>query len=240
MTLRSTVAFTFAVARKELAALWTSPLPYVLGAAFQAVLGVLMVDQLQGREQAVLQPLFPLAGFLLLFVMPLLTMRTVADEARTGSLDLLLAVPVRPGPLVAGKWLATWLTALAVLAPAGVLLALLHAWGQPDTGAAVAGFVGLGLLAGAVGAVGVLTSSLTSAQAVAALAAVFGALVLWFSHVGSETLSVGPTLAAFSLSERLRAFASGGVDTADVAFFAAMAATALALAAGALHARRLR
>lgn len=231
---------TRAVLRKELASLWASPLPYVVGATLHAVLGVLMVNQLEVRQQAVIQPLFPLAGFLLLFAVPVLAMRSVADEIRTGTLDLLLAVPVPPRPLVVGKWLATWLTAVAVLAPAGVVVALVELWGEPDLGPVAAGFLGLGLLAGALAAVGVLTSSTTASQPVAAMVAVFGMLVLWFAHVGSAAISTGSTLAAISFSERLRTFAGGAVDSADVAYFACVAAGALTVAALLIDLRRLR
>jgi len=229
---------TRAVLGKDLAVLWASPIPYVGGAALQAVLGVLVVDQLQARSQAVLQPLFPIAGLLLLLLVPLLTMRALAEEARTGTLDLLLAVPVAARPLVVGKWLAAWLTALVLLAPALVLAGLVALWGDPDVGPLLTGFVGLALLAAAAAGLGILTSALTSSQAVAATAAAFVSLALWFGGgVGSGARTA---LSRASLSERLRLFSSGAVDTGDVAFFVCLTAGCLVLAAAALDARRLR
>ena len=135
-----------ALVRKDLVSLWTSPLPWVAGAAFQAVLGLLVVDQLALRQQAVVQPLFPIAGLLLVITVPVITMRSLAEETRTGSLDLLLLVPVRPAVLVVGKWLAAWLTAIALVAPALVYAWLAALWGDPDTGPVVTGFAGLALL----------------------------------------------------------------------------------------------
>jgi ABC-2 type transport system permease protein len=231
---------TLAVLRKELAALWATPVPYVVGAAFHVVLGILVANQLEVRQQAVLQPVFPLAGFLLLLVVPVLAMRTFAEELRTGTLDVLLAVPVSPRPLVVGKWLATWITSIVLTAPAGVVVVLVHLWGSPDRGPAITGFVGLALLAGALAAVGVLASALTSSQPVAAMVAVSAVLVLWFAHVGSDAISTGSTLASISLSERLRTFAGGAIDTADVAYFGCLAVGALALASLAIELRRLR
>lgn len=229
---------TRAILGKDLAVLWASPVPYVGGAALQAVLGVLVVDQLQARSQAVLQPLFPIAGLLLLLLVPLLTMRAFAEEARTGTLDLLLAVPVAARPLVLGKWLAAWLTALALLAPALLLAGLVALWGDPDVGPVVTGFLGLALLAGAVAALGTLTSAVTSSQAVAATAAAFLALALWFGGgVGSGARTA---LSAVSLSERLRLFSSGAIDTGDAAFFTCLGAACLVLAVTAVDARRLR
>jgi ABC-2 type transport system permease protein len=231
---------TLAVLRKELTTLWASALPYAVGAAFHVVLGILMVDQLEVRGQAVSQPLFPVAGFLLLFALPALTMRTFADEARTGTLDLLLAVPVPPRPLVLGKWLAAWLSALVVLAPAALIVVLLELWGRPDRGPAIAGFVGLALLAGALAGIGVLASSVTASQPVAALLAVFGVLVLWFADIGSSAVGTGGVLASVSLSERLRTFAGGAISTGDLAYFVCLAAACLTVAALAVDLRRLR
>lgn len=227
---------TRAVVRKELAVLWLSPVPYVVAAVFNTVLGLLYVNQLEGRQQALLQPLFPLAGFLLVLVVPVLAMRSLADEARSGSLDLLLAVPVRAWPLVVGKWLATWLTALAVLAPSLVFVALVGWWGDPDPGPGLSGYLGLALLAGALAGLGVLASSLSSSQPVAAMSALFAAVLLWFASAAGAT----GLLVRLSLSERLRGFAGGVVDSADAGYFVVLAACALAVACSAVSARRLR
>jgi len=236
----SALAVVRTVAGKDLRTLWTSPLPYVAGAVLQAALGLLVVDQLAVRDQAVLQPLFPLAGFLLLLVVPVLTMRSFADEARTGTLDQLLAVPVATGPLVAAKWLAAWATTLVVLAPAGLLAGLTFLWGDPDRGPAIAGFVGLGLLAAAATGVGVLASACTESQPIAAVAALFAGSVAWFAHVGDAATGDAKLLAAVSFSERLRLFAGGAIDSGDVVFFVAATAGALVLAATVLDLRRLR
>lgn len=210
--------------------MWLSPLPYVVGALFHVVLALLYVNQLDARRQALLQPMFPVAGFLLVALVPVLAMRAVAEEARSGSLDLLVAARVRASALVVGKWLACWVTALAVLLPAVLFVLLVAWWGSPDPGPGVAGYVGLALLAGALAGVGLVASAATSSQPVAAMGAFFLALLLWFSHVGSETLTAGSLLAHFSLSERLRAAAGGVLDTSDVGFFVLFTCAALTLA----------
>src|SRR4051795_6979033 len=95
---------TLRLTAKDLFVLWTTPLPYVGGAVFHALLGLLYVSQLAERQQALIQPMFPLAGFLLVVVMPILTMRAFADESRSGSLDLLAVAAVPTAVLVTGKW----------------------------------------------------------------------------------------------------------------------------------------
>ena len=229
-----------AVVRKEMAVLWLSPIPYVIGALFQCVLAVLFVNQLEVRQQAVTQPLFPVAGFLLLVTAPVLCMRSFAEEARSGSLELLLAIPARARSLVLGKWVACFVTAVLVVAPAAVFAVLLSWWGDPDRGPAVGGFIGLVLLAAALTGVGVLASALTNSQPVAAMLSFFVALLLWFSHVGAEAIGAGSFLAHFSISERLRPFAGGVIDTTDVVFFVFLAVTALTVATTVVDARRLR
>ena len=229
-----------AVLRKELAALWLSPIPWVVGALFHVVLGLLFVSELSARRQALVQPLFPIAGFLLVALIPLLTMRSFAEEARSGSLDLLLAIPVHLRSLVVGKWLAVWITVLIVISPAAMLYGLVTMYGDPDHGPALAGALGLVLFTAALTAVGVLASSVVSSQPVAAALALFTTLLVWFAHVGSERLPVGGVLAHFSVSERLQTFAGGGIDTGDVAFFCVLTSAALVVTTLAVDLRRLR
>jgi ABC-2 type transport system permease protein len=231
---------TRAVFRKELKVLWASPLPYVLGAVFHATLGVLGWSQIVGRGQAVFQPLVPIAGFLLLLVAPILASRAFADEIRSGTLELLLAIPVRRRSLVTGKYLAVLVTLVAMLVPVGVFALLLSVYGDPDPGPIFTGLLGLVLLGAALAAVGVLGSSLTRSQPLAAIGSLFGVLVLWFAHTGSDALPAGGFIGGFSISERLRSFAGGVIDLGDLAFFLSLVLVALAAASTAVESRRWR
>lgn len=229
---------TAAIVRTELKILWASPLPYVLGALFHVTLGVLGWSQIVSRGQALFQPVVPVAGFLLLVVVPVLAARSLADERRQGTLELLLAVPVPAGRLVAGKYLALVATVWALLAPVAVFVVLLALWGDPDAGPVVAGFAGLALLSAATAALGLLASSLTASQPVAALGAMFAVLGLWFAHVGSDVPGSGGIVGALSFSERLRTFAGGAVVVSDVVFFGSVVAGGLVLATAAVARRR--
>ncbi len=230
---------TYTVMRKELKVLWASPLPYVLGAAFHATLGVLAWSQIVTRGQAVFQPLVPIAGLLLLLVAPILASRTFAEEIRAGTLELLLAIPVRRFALVVGKYLAVAVTLAALLAPAAVFAFLLTVYGDPDPGPIVTGFLGLVLLCAALAGVGVLGSSLTRSQPLAAIGSLFAVLVLWFAHTGSEAVA-GGFFGAFSISERLRGFAGGAIDLGDLTFFVSIAIVTLAAAMAAVESHRFR
>ncbi len=229
-----------ALTAKELKVLWTSPLPYLLAGVFHATLGFLGQAQLASRGQAVFQPLVPIAGFLLILVVPVLTARSFSEEIRTGSLELLLAIPVPNRRLVIGKYLALLVTLGAILAPIGAFVGLLFAYGDPDTGPVITGLIGLVLMGAALAAIGLLASSLTSSQPVAALGALFGVLALWFAHVGSDAHPAGTVASSLSLSERLRGPAGGVLDSSDVAFFASVIVLCLLAASAAVESRRWR
>lgn len=216
--------------RKELATLWLSPLPYVVGALFHAVAGALYIEQLDVRGQALFQPLFPIAGFLLLALLPLLTMRSFAEERAAGTLPLLLAVPVPSGRLVSAKWGAAGVTAGVVLLPLAVPFGLVASWGDPDPGPAIAGLAGLLLLSLAMAALGTLASAFTTSQAVGGMIAFFVGMVLWFSHVGSGSWAGGSVLAHLSLSERMRSFSGGVIDLTDVGLLLVLTAGSLGAA----------
>lgn len=229
-----------ALAAKELKVLWASPLPYVLGAVFHATLGTLGWSQVASRGQAVFQPVVPIAGFLVVLIAPILAARSLAEETRTGTLELLLAARVPPARIVVGKYLALVGTLWALIAPAAVFAVVLAMWGDPDPGPIVTGLGGLALLAAALGAIGLLSSSLTTSQPVAAIGALFVVLLLWFAHVGSDALVTGPVLGALSISERLRAFAGGLVDLADVVYLLSVTAAAVGGAVAVTARRRWR
>lgn len=226
-----------AIVRKELAVTWSTWVPYVVAALFNGALGLLFIDQLQGRLQAIVQPLFPLAGFLLLITVPLLTMRAVAEEVRAGTLDVLLAIPVPAAALVAGKWIASWLTVIAVVAPSGAFAWLVSRYGDPDPGPIVAGFLGIVLLSAALTAAGIAASSLTSSQALAGMTSFVLAAMLWFASAATG-VRAGASLARVSLSERLRGFAGGAIDSADAGFFVAVTVALLLIAMAGVTRRR--
>ncbi|GAC1596875.1 MAG: hypothetical protein NVS3B21_21020 [Acidimicrobiales bacterium] len=228
------------VAGKELRTLWCTPVPFVVGALFHLVVAVLFVNQIEARRQALVQPLFPIAGFLLLAMVPVIAMRSLAEEERSGTLDLLEVAPVTATSIVVGKWLGCWLTVLAVVLPVALVVPLLELLGRPDIGPATSGFIGLAFFTAALTGIGVLASSLTTSQPVAAMVGLSISLVLWFAHVGSSSLSAGGVLDALSISERLRQFAGGVIDSSDVVFFTILAAASLVAATVVVSGRRLR
>jgi ABC-2 type transport system permease protein len=239
------------IARREMAAYFNSPIFWVLSAAFLAFFGLVFQgyirqSELQGAPapQADMSPLLGLVGVILLFVTPLLAMRLLSEEQRSGTLELLMTAPVRDWQVVAGKWLAA-LTVLVVmlgmtLFHVGIMQNLAQDKGLAF-GPLAASYLGLLLLGAALLALGVLTSALTQNQVVAAFLGIMLVMVLWFLPflAGSES-TVGQVLAYLGLTEHYNNFGQGIVDSRDVIYFLSVTLGALYLATRILESRRWR
>lgn len=139
---------------------------------------------------ASLQSYFVLAPWILMFVIPALTMRSIAEEQQTGTLQFLFTLPVKLSDIVLGKFLAVWLIGLLCLLPSLMHLCTIHFLGIPngnwDFGATFGSYLGLTLLTGAFSALGILCSALSSSQVLAYL---LGLLLCFTMYFGIEQLA---------------------------------------------------
>lgn len=169
----------------------------------------------------VMRPLMGNVSVVLLFALPLLTMRLLAEEKRQGTFELLLTYPLSDIEAIAGKYLAS-LTVFSVML-GGTLLypALLAIYSNPEIGPLLTGYLGLFLMGCTFIAMGIFFSSLTSSQLVAG-AATFG-VSLFFLVIGWASIFVGPVfakvLSQFSILEHYDSFAKGIIDLQDVAYY---------------------
>ena len=174
-----------AVARRELLSLFVSPIAYVILFIFLLVNGATFRFYLRlfgGEMEPVLIGQF--AGmpfwFLVLLVPPLLTMRTFAEERRTGTFELLVTSGVGDAALVCGKFLAAWVFFLVLWTAVLPLVLLVEVHGQLDWGIVQSLYFGIFLAGGLFTAIGVLASSMTQNQLVAAVAATIANLAIFF------------------------------------------------------------
>jgi ABC-2 type transport system permease protein len=177
------------IAGREARSLAASAVAQVAAALTLAVSGLLFVSQLSSLTQARLDGWFADAAVLLLFLTPVLAMRSIAEERRSGSLDVLLAGPVSRGALVAGKFLGIFTVYVVILA--GTLLApiIVAVWGDPDAGLLLGGYLGLLLLGAASIAIALLASALSPHQAIAAVTGFVLLLTLWLLHGLSDSFA---------------------------------------------------
>jgi ABC-2 type transport system permease protein len=230
------------IARRELGALFVSPIAYVVAAAFLALSGYLFAIILITSSQATLSELFQNVSFILLFVAPLLTMRLLADEQKQGTLELLLTAPVRDWEVVLGKFLAALGLFSAILLC--TLVYPLFLWtigGRPDIGPIVSGYLGLILITAAMLAIGTLTSSLTENQIVAAVLAFAILLFLWLiASAGNVATGASAVLSALSLPSHYDDFTRGAINLEDVIYYLSLTIGALFIATRVLETRRYR
>lgn len=227
---------------KELRTYFTSPLAYVVTAVFLVVTGVFFAGILIGSRQATMEYTFQNMAIILLLVSPVLAMRLLAEEQRSGTIELLLTSPVRDIEVVLGKFLASVALLIVMLGFTLYYVLLLTRFGSPDPGPIVSGYLGMILAGAAFLSIGLLASSLTANQVVAAFLTIAILLVLWVLEALSSIFSSSASnvLTYLSLSKHLTDFPKGVIDTKDVVYFLTLIASCLFLAIRSLETRRWR
>lgn len=230
------------IARRELLAYFISPIAYMVSAVFLLIAGYLFSLILIQSRQASMEGLFFNIMVVLIFVVPLLTMRLLSDEQKTGTLEILLTAPVRDWEVVLGKY-------LAAMGMFGVMLActlyfpfiLWRVGGAPDWGPIMTGYLGLILLTSAMMAIGTLTSAITENQIVAAVLGFGILLLLWLiDSAGNIATGSAPVLSYLSLPMHYNDFARGAINLEDVVYYLSVTIGALFIATRVLETRRYR
>jgi ABC-2 type transport system permease protein len=251
----------YAIFRKETANFFVSPIAYAVIATFLLISGFFfwanvsfmslvslqaannpMVADRINLTDVVIRPLVQNMSIVLLFVMPLLTMRLFSEEKKSGTIELLLTYPVTDLAILFGKFLAAAFLLFIMLVGTLPFLALLFGIGNPDPGTLLSGYLGLLLMGGAFMAMGIFISSLTENQIVAA-AVSFGSALLFWVLSWSSTLSgetVGAVLRQLSILEHLESFNKGILALSDLSFFVLFTAFFLFLTLRSLETNRWR
>ena len=232
----------WAIAQRELQSYFVSPVAYVVGALFLLISGFLFSIILSQSSEASMRPLFGNFAVIFLFIVPGLTMRLLAEEQRTGTLELLLTAPVRDAELVLGKFLGVVLLLLILLTITAIYPAILLLAGNPDRGPILAGYLGVILQGAAFLAIGLFASSLTQNQIIAALLTFVILLLLWLAEALSQFTGgrVGDLFRFLSITRHFDEFPRGVIDTRHVLFFLSVIAASLFLTVVAVQTRRWR
>ena len=248
-----------AIAHKEMKSYFSSPIAYIViglwalmyGYFFVALLSFFVRQSMQMGQfgpqsmnvnQQLIKPLLQNVTILILFLMPMVTMRTYSEEKRSGTIELLLTSPVTDFQIIVGKF-------LGAMALYGVLLLvtlphilLLFLYGQPEWKPIVTAYVGLMLLGGCFISVGLLISSLTRNQIVAGISTFAVFLLLWIiTWIGSFT---GPTVdkltTYLSIIDHWDDFGKGVIDTTHFIYYLSFIAFGLFLTAKSVDTERWR
>jgi ABC-2 type transport system permease protein len=214
---------TFTIASKEFRSYLTSPMAYVVTCIFLALTGVLFAYYLSSNNYAdtSLRGFTQYAWIPLLLFASVLTMRSLAEEKKLGTWELLLTSPVRDTEVVVGKFLGGMGILLGMLILTLYYPFLLIIFGDPDIGPIWTSYLGLVLLGGAAFSVGIFASSLTSNQIVAAVlsSAILFALWLVGTVIQSAPKAIQTVVGYISLSSHFSSFTIGIIDTRAIIYY---------------------
>lgn len=219
------------IMRRELAAYFASPIAYIVMGLFLIVSGVFFFMTFFLANRAELRDFFSLLPITLSFFIPALTMRMLAEEKRSGSIETLLTLPVTAFDVTLGKFLAAFVSGAAMLVPSLAYVVTCVVFGAPDAGPIVGGYVGTLFLIAAFSAIGLFATSLTKNQIVAFFIAC--PICLAFSLLGGFLVFLPAWLvnacSYFSAYSHFVSISRGIIDTRDLLYFVSLTALFLAL-----------
>jgi ABC-2 type transport system permease protein len=250
---------TLAIAQRELNAYFASPIAYVLIGFFALLFGWFFYvplayfqqqsmnmgmnpGQALNINQMLVGPTLMNTTVIMLFLFPLITMRTYSEEKRSGTIELLLTSPVTDVQIILGKFLGAMLLYAAMLAITLIHVGILFIYGEPEWKPIATGYLGLLLMGGSFLSLGLFISSLTKNQIVAGIATFAVFLMLWVVNwIGTF---VGPTmqtiLTHLSLTDHFDDFAKVIIDTKHVIYYLSFMAFGLFLTAKSVDSERWR
>lgn len=239
-----------ALTSREVMAYFFAPVPYLVMFLFLLMTWFMFAGPMsQPQVQVTYLPVLEWLAFVLLFLIPLLTMNSVAEERASNTLETLLTAPVADWQVVVAKWTATFVFYVFMLLPTVIYwAALAHIGadiGKPDPGPVLAGYLGALLLGGLYIAIGIFASSVTENALLSAFLAFFSTIGLMALSIFTDVLGVSSTFwaevgAYLTPQTHFLEFLKGRVDTFDVVYFVTVTAFFLFLAVRSLESRKWR
>ena len=250
-----------AIANKELRSYFNSPIAYAVIGFFAFAFGFMFLVYLYGFidrsmqmsmgqmgmntinvNQILIRPLVMQLGVIWLFLLPMITMRTYAEEKRSGTIELLLTSPITDVEIILGKFFGAYGLYIALLASTLPHMAILFYFGNPEWRPLVAAYLGLLLMGGAFVSLGLLISSTTNNQIVAGIVSFVVFLLLWIIgwFADSAGPTIGPITSWLSITEHFDDFSKGIIDTKHVLYYLSLITFGLFLTAKSVDTERWR
>ncbi len=225
---------------KELRSYFNSAIAYIVIVGFLAILGWFFTTNLFLMNMSSLRVVFEITPFLLLFFGPLITMRLLSEEMKTGTLELLMTKPIREYEIVIGKFLSAWALFFFTLLPTISYYFTVALLGRLDIGPVIGGYLGLMFVGGVFIAVSMLGSSLSENQITAAMISFF--IVFSLFMMDKVLYVVPPYLATvleyLSIDYHFANIARGVIDTRDLIYYLSTISLSLLLGTVALQRKR--
>ncbi|MFM2369210.1 MAG: hypothetical protein RL619_1510 [Bacteroidota bacterium] len=215
---------------REIKSFFGSPIGYLVIAIFLIINGLFLWVfegdyNILNTGFADLTPFFTLAPWILIFLIPAVTMRSFSDEKKQGTLELLLTKPLSIWQIVNGKFLGALLLIVMVIIPTFIYVKVISSLGIPegniDMGSTIGSYFGLLFLIAGYSSIGIFTSTLSDNQIVAFIVAVFLCFFLYFGFEGLSTVT--PTfsnfISALGMQDHYKSMSRGVIDTRDIIYF---------------------
>lgn len=171
----------FAIAAKELTAYFKSPIAYIILIATISIFNIFFFLIIDANGEAALRDVFKVMEFLFIFIVPLLTMKTFAQEKACGTVEFLMTTPVSNTVIVFGKYLGTLIFFTLIIAITSIYYFIIEFFGQPELLVTLSGYLGIWLEGALFIAIGILVSSWTKNQIIAAIGSYLILFLLYFS-----------------------------------------------------------
>jgi ABC-2 type transport system permease protein len=240
---------TFIIAKREFRSNFDSPLAYVVICIALILLGYVFFSLGGGffqEDQASLARLFRYAPWGLSFlIVPVVTMRLLAEERRSGTLEMLITLPVKDHEVILGKFLGAWGLVLVLILSTALYPIMMFKWpfhlGSPDMGPITSGYLALILYSAAAVSIGLLISSLTESQPVAFILTAALLIVLHLVGAGADRAPypwLRAALGFISFETRIEPFTKGLINTRDIVYFLSITVGCLMASFRALERRK--
>ncbi len=225
---------------REIKSFFGSPIGYLVIAIFLLLNG-LFLWVFEGEYNilnsgfADLSPFFTISPWILIFLIPAVTMRSFSDEKKQGTIELLMTKPIAVWEIVGGKFFGAFLLIVIAIIPTFIYVYVIYGLGMPagnmDMGSTLGSYFGLSFLIAGYTAIGIFTSTLSENQIVAFILAVFLCFILYFGFQGmaSQFKNFGDLIALFGMDFHYKSMSRGVIDTRDVMYFVSIATVFLSL-----------
>jgi ABC-2 type transport system permease protein len=233
---------TLSIARRQFVSYFNGPVAYIVASIVLGAVALLFWNTFFLAGRATASQMFQYTGLAMVFAVPAITMGLIADERESGTLEILMTLPVRESEVILGKFLGAFGLILVIITLTFVNPFFVSTLGNLDWGPVATGYVGLILQAAAMLSIGIMASAWTWNQLVSffvsfAILAIFG----WMVPAVLEYMATGwfaTFLSTISLQEHLESMTRGVIDSRDVIYFLSIAVIGLMVAFRGLESRR--
>jgi len=225
---------------REFKSYFSSPIAYIFIVGFLVISGLFFGLNLLASKEATLRYFMGNTIFILIFIIPALTMRLFSEEKKTGTLEILMTLPVRDYEVILGKFLASFLFYLLMLFLTFIFPLTLFVIGKPDLGIMISNYLGLIFFGMALLSIGLYASTLTENQIVAFITSLGFIMILFFIHALKNVFgeALGPIFEYVSLNSHFDNFSKGLIDSKDVFYYLSMTCIFLFLSLNILESRK--